>query len=222
MDKILVVEDDRDIQELLKNYFEDAGYHVDFANDGLDGYEQYKKGEYDLILLDIMMPKIDGYGFCELVRGESDIPIIIISALDSEQDQIKGYELKIDDYVSKPFSMPILLRKVASVLRRTKCDSASKNRVTYRDLTLIQDEYKVYVNGTSVELTTREFELLLELIIQQGKVLTRQALLNRIWRYDFFGDERIIDTHIKNIRKKIDRDYIETVRGAGYRVDKWN
>lgn len=222
MDRILVVEDDYDIQELLKNYLEDAGYQVDFASNGLEGYEQYKKGAHNLILLDIMMPKIDGYGFCELVRNESDVPIIVLSALDSEQHQIKGYDLKIDDYVTKPFSMPILLRKVDSVLRRTKDNAISKNRLTYRDLTLIQDEYKVLVGGIPVELTTREFELLCELVVQQGKILTRQALLNRIWQYDFFGDERIIDTHIKNIRKKLDCDYIETVRGVGYRIDKSN
>lgn len=222
MDKILIVEDDHDIQELLKNYFEDAGYLVDFASNGLEGYEQYKKGEHDLILLDIMLPKIDGYGFCELVRSESDIPIIVISALDSEQHQIKGYELKIDDYVTKPFSMPILLNKINSVLRRTKNNNTSKNRTIYKDLILIQDEYKVFVSGVLIELTIREFELLWELVIHQGKVLTRQTLLNKIWRYDFFGDERIIDTHIKNIRKKIGRDYIKTVRGAGYRIDKWN
>lgn len=222
MHKILVIEDDYDIQEMLSNFLGDAGYQIDSAYDGIQGYEYFAKNKYDLILLDIMLPKIDGFGVCELIRKESNVPLIMITALDSEDSQIKGFDLQADDYITKPFSIPILLRKIAAILRRSKLSKEQPNEIIFKDLILKVDEYKTFVAGTQVDLTPREFEVLHEFLIHQGKVLTRQMLLNSLWKYDFYGDERIVDTHIKNVRKKLDREYIETIRGVGYRIDKEN
>jgi two-component system response regulator VanR len=222
MHKILVIEDDYDIQEMLRNFLLDAGYQIDSAYDGIQGYEYFSKNKYNLILLDIMLPKIDGFGVCELIRKESNVPLIMITALDGEDSQIKGFDLQVDDYITKPFSIPILLRKIAAILRRSKSSEEQPNEIKFKDLILKVDEYKTFVAGTQVDLTPREFEVLQEFLLHQGKVLTRQMLLNSLWKYDFYGDERIVDTHIKNVRKKLDREYIETIRGVGYRIDKEN
>jgi len=221
MKHILVVEDEPDLQELLGAYLWDAGYAVGIACDGIEALDLYREQAWNLVLLDIMLPKIDGYGVCELIRQQSDVPIIMVTALESEEHQLKGFDLQIDDYVTKPFSMPVLLRKIAVILRRTAVGDKSQNRrLAYKDLLLDLDAYIVTVTGQPIELTNREFELLKELLLNQGRVLTRSMLLGKLWNYDFLGDERIVDTHIKNVRKKLDRDYIETVRGVGYRVAK--
>lgn len=219
MKRILVIEDEPDIQEMLCAYLRDAGYSVSAASDGIQAMDCFHRESWDLILLDLMLPKIDGYGVCELIRRESDVPVIMVTALDTEDNQIRGFDLQIDDYVTKPFSMPILLRKIAAVLRRTGSDAESRQLI-YRDIVMDLDAYRVTVDGALLDLTTREFELLKELLQNQGRVLTRSVLLGQLWNYDFIGDERIVDSHIKNLRKKLNRDYIETVRGVGYRVEK--
>jgi two-component system, OmpR family, response regulator VanR len=219
MKRILVIEDEPDIQEMLCAYLRDAGYSVFAASDGIQAMDCFHRESWDLILLDLMLPKIDGYGVCELIRRESDVPVIMVTALDTEENQIRGFDLQIDDYVTKPFSMPILLRKIAAVLRRTGSDAESR-QLFYRDIVMDLDAYRVTVDGALLDLTTREFELLKELLQNQGRVLTRSVLLGQLWNYDFIGDERIVDSHIKNLRKKLNRDYIETVRGVGYRVEK--
>lgn len=219
MKRILVIEDEPDIQEMLCAYLRDAGYSVSAASDGIQAMDCFHRESWDLILLDLMLPKIDGYGVCELIRRESDVPVIMVTALDTEENQIRGFDLQIDDYVIKPFSMPILLRKIAAVLRRTGSDAESRQLI-YRDIVMDLDAYRVTVDGALLDLTTREFELLKELLQNQGRVLTRSVLLGQLWNYDFIGDERIVDSHIKNLRKKLNRDYIETVRGVGYRVEK--
>ena len=219
MKRILVIEDEPDIQEMLCAYLRDAGYSVSAASDGIQAMDCFHRESWDLILLDLMLPKIDGYGVCELIRRESDVPVIMVTALDTEENQIRGFDLQIDDYVTTPFSMPILLRKIAAVLRRTGSDAESRQLI-YRDIVMDLDAYRVTVDGALLDLTTREFELLKELLQNQGRVLTRSVLLGQLWNYDFIGDERIVDSHIKNLRKKLNRDYIETVRGVGYRVEK--
>lgn len=219
MKRILVIEDEPDIQEMLCAYLRDAGYSVSAASDGIQAMDCFHRESWDLILLDLMLPKIDGYGVCELIRRESDVPVIMVTALDTEENQIRGFDLQIDDYVTKPFSMPILLRKIAAVLRRTGSDAESRQLI-YRDIVMDLDAYRVTVDGALLDLTTREFELLKELLQNQGRVLTRSVLLGQLWNYDFIGDERIVGSHIKNLRKKLNRDYIETVRGVGYRVEK--
>ena len=219
MVQLLIVEDEADIQELLQNYLETLGCTIYLADDGEQALEIFHQHALDLILLDVMLPKLDGYETCRLIRERSDVPIIMLTALDSEYHQLKGFDLQIDDYITKPFSMPILLRKVEAVLRRT-CKMQTTQSIQYKNITLDLDGYRVYMDHQGIDLTRREFDLLKVLLENQGKVLTRQRLLNRIWGYDFYGDERIVDTHIKNIRKKLNTDIIETIRGVGYRIDK--
>ena len=221
MSKILIVEDDLSIQALLHDFIQEAGYSVVLAADGVEALAKYSEQSFDLILLDIMLPKIDGFGVCEVIRQKSDVPIIMLTALDDEGNQLKGLDLQADDYITKPFSMPVLLRKIAAVLRRSSKQNDIPQTMSYKDLTLDLEGYKVYTKEESIDLTPREFEILRELLIHKGRILTRQNLLQTLWKYEFFGEERIVDTHIKNLRKKLGAaDYIETIRGVGYRIDK--
>ena len=223
MQKILVVEGDLDIQELLKNFLQEAGYSIVLANDGVEALSIFSDVQFDLILLDIMLPKIDGFAVCELIRKQSQVPIIMLTALNGEEEQIRGLDMQVDDYITKPFSMPVLIRKIAAVLRRSTISQNQEHQtVAYKNLILDLDSYSALVNGESYELTQREFEILRELLLNQGRVLTRRILLERLWKYDFYGDERVVDTHIKNLRKKLGIDFIQTIRGVGYKIDKEN
>ena len=223
MQKILIVEDDIDIQELLRNFLQEVGYEISIANDGMEAISLFSTIHFDLILLDIMLPKIDGFTVCELIRKQSQIPIIMLTALSSEDEQIRGLDLQVDDYITKPFSMSILVRKIGAVLRRSSMIPEQEHqRITYKNLVLDLDSYTALVDGASFDLTQREFEVLRELLLNQGRVLTRQNLLNKLWKYDFYGDERVVDTHIKNLRKKLSIGFIQTIRGVGYKIDKEN
>lgn len=223
MPKLLIVEDDLDIQELLQNFLQDAGYETSIANDGVEAISLFSIQQFDLILLDIMLPKIDGFTVCELIRKQSQVPIIMLTALNGEEEQIRGLDLQVDDYITKPFSMPILIRKIAAVLRRsTQTQDDTHQLLTYRNLKLDLDNYTAMVDDNIYELTQREFEILRELLTHQNRVLTRQNLLDKLWQYDFYGDERVVDTHIKNLRKKLGIDFIQTIRGVGYKIDREN
>lgn len=223
MQKILIVEDDIDIQELLRNFIQEVGYEISIANDGMEAISLFSTIHFDLILLDIMLPKIDGFTVCELIRKQSQIPIIMLTALSSEDEQIRGLDLQVDDYITKPFSMPILVRKIGAVLRRSSMIPEQEHQtIAYKNLVLDMDSYTAVVDGASFDLTQREFEVLRELLLNQGRVLTRQNLLDKLWKYDFYGDERVVDTHIKNLRKKLGIDFIQTIRGVGYKIDKEN
>lgn len=221
MQNILVVEDDMDIQELLREFLKEAGYDVMTASDGIEAMDLFAKNKFDLILLDIMLPKIDGFGVCELIRKQSQVPIIMLTALGGEEEQIRGLDLQVDDYITKPFSVPILIRKIAAVLRRSgQTQDEGHKTIAYQNLLLDLDNYTAMVDGIAYELTQREFEVLRELLTHQGRIMTRQNLLDKLWRYDFYGDERVVDTHIKNLRKKLGIEFIQTVRGVGYKIDK--
>lgn len=223
LQKILVIEDDFDIQELLQNFLQEAGYEVASAKDGVEAISFFSNGQFDLILLDIMLPKIDGFTVCELIRRQSQIPIIMLTALNGEEEQIRGLDLQVDDYITKPFSMPVLVRKIAAVLRRSYQGQNDEHQIiSYQNLVFDLDSYTVKVDDDDYELTQREFEILRELLTHQGRVMTRQNLLDKLWRYDFYGDERVVDTHIKNLRKKLGIDFIQTIRGVGYKIDKEN
>ncbi len=221
MQKILIVEDDLDIQELLQNFLKEAGYGIVAAKDGMEALEMFTS-TFDLVLLDVMLPKIDGFSVCEFIRKKSNVPIIMLTALNGEEEQIKGLDLQVDDYITKPFSMPVLIRKIAAVLRRSQLQSSKHQVISYGNFTLDLDSYTAGMDGTVYNLTQREFEILRELLLHQGRVMTRQNLLDKLWKYDFYGDERVVDTHIKNLRKKLRIDFIQTVRGVGYKVDKEN
>lgn len=220
MQKILIVEDEWDIQELLHAYLRDAGYDVQTAGDGVEALARFQTDRFDLVLLDLMLPKIDGFGVCELIRRQSRVPIVMLTALDGEEQQLRGFGLEIDDYVTKPFSMPVLLEKIRAVLRRTGGEAEEERRVHYRELTLDPDSREASLAGRALELTPREFELLQTFVSHPGRVFSREVLLAKLWGYDFFGDDRVVDSHIKNLRHKLGADYIETVRGVGYRAAK--
>ena len=219
MKHILIVEDEPDIQELLCAYLRDAGYGTTAAGDGVAALELFQSRPFDLVLLDLMLPKIDGFGVCELIRRQSQVPILMLTALDGEEEQLRGFRLNIDDYVTKPFSMPVLLEKIRVILRRSG-GTVEDGPLRYRDLSLDLDAREVRLEGRPLELTAREFELLHTFLSAPGRVFTREMLLSKLWGYDFFGDERVVDSHIKNLRRKLGRDYIETVRGVGYRAAK--
>ena len=219
MKYILIVEDEPDIQELLCAYLQDAGYGTAAAGDGVAALELFQSRPFDLVLLDLMLPKIDGFGVCELIRRQSQVPILMLTALDGEEEQLRGFRLNIDDYVTKPFSMPVLLEKIRVILRRSG-GTVEDGPLRYRELSLDLDAREVRLEGRPLELTAREFELLHTFLSAPGRVFTREMLLSKLWGYDFFGDERVVDSHIKNLRRKLGRDYIETVRGVGYRAAK--
>ena len=185
MYRILIVEDDFDISELLQSWLTEAGYQTAEAEDGLKALEVFESGQFDLVLLDLMLPRLDGFGVCEWIRKRSDVPIVMLTALDGEDEQLRGYDLRIDDYVTKPFSMPVLLRKIGAILRR--CwgeDRPGANLLHYRDLTLDLDAYTAMRGDLMLELTNREFECLRELLQNQGRVMTYPLLVSRIWKHD--------------------------------------
>lgn len=219
MKKILIVEDEPDIQELLCAYLTEAGYYTVYASDGIEALTIFPKETFDLVLLDIMLPKINGFGVCEMIRKKSQVPIIMLTALDDERDQLHGFNLDIDDYVTKPFSMPVLLEKIRVILRRN-AGMGDDTRLFYKDLILDTDTREALLDGEHLELTAKEFDLLYTFLSSPGRVFTREALLSGLWGYDFYGDCRVVDSHIKNLRHKLNRDYIETVRGVGYRGAK--
>ena len=217
--RILVIEDEASIQNILRIFLEDAGYQVTLADDGMDGIAAFHKDSFDLVLLDIMMPRLDGYSVCEMIRNESSTPVILLTALDDEDNQMKGFNLLADDYITKPFSMPLVLKRMEAVLRRARSGEKSSVLV-YQNVQMDTENYKVFVEGKEVTLTAREFDILRLLMENQGRGFTREQLLDIIWNYDYLGDDKIINTHIKNIRKKLGVDCIETIRGVGYRIDK--
>lgn len=217
--KILIVEDEEAIQKILSEPLTYAGYKVTIASDGLEGIIQFHKQNFDIILLDIMLPKIDGYTVCEMIRQESQTPIILLTALDTEDAQIKGFDKLADDYITKPFSIKLVLKRVEALLRRTSSDTAS-DMIRYKEITLSETERKVTVSGKEIALTQLEFEILLLFLKNRGRVFTRDNLLNSVWGYDFVGDEKGVNFHIMNLRKKLNVDYIETVRGVGYKIAK--
>lgn len=221
--KILVIEDEISIQKVIRAFLEDAGYSVILAGDGEEGIEKFRRYNADLVLLDLMLPKLDGFAVCQILRRESQVPILMLTALDDDRSQMRGFDALADDYITKPFSMPLVLRRIQAVLRRTERGGQDDAAVIrYRDLILDADSFTVLLGGKNLDLTAREFEILKLLLENQGRVFTRDHLLNRIWGYDYFGDEKIVNTHIKNIRKKLGADYIETIRGVGYKIEKEN
>ena len=216
---ILVMEDDSNIQELIVEFLKAEGYDVDYANDGVEGIQMFKKKEYDLILLDVMMPNLDGFSVCKMIRKNSNVPIIFLTALDEETDQIKGFDLECDDYITKPFSFNLLIQRVKAVLRRGK-NNLSGDVLSFDKLKLDLNTYSLELDENHIELTLKEFNILKTLIEKYPQVITRESLLDSIWGYDYYGDTRIVDAHIKNIRKKINLPYIKTVKGIGYTLEK--
>lgn len=216
---ILVIEDDSNIQELIVEFLSAEGYSVESASDGIEGIQAFKKDEFDLVILDVMMPNLDGHAVCKMIRQSSNVPIIFLTALDQESDQVKGFELMCDDYITKPFSFTLLMKRVEAVLRRTSKQNES-NILTFEKLSLDLNTYQAFLENEVIELTLKEFNILKALIENYPHVVTRENLLDNVWGYDYYGDTRVVDAHIKNIRKKIGLPYIKTVKGIGYSLDK--
>ncbi|MDO4313332.1 MAG: response regulator transcription factor [Eubacteriales bacterium] len=219
--KILIIEDEEAIQKILSEPLTFAGYKVTTASDGLEGINAFHAQVFDLILLDIMLPKIDGYTVCEMIRQESQIPIIFLTALDTEDDQIKGFDKLADDYITKPFSIKLVLKRVEALLRRVASNQEDET-IRYKELSINEAERRVCVAGKEVSLTHLEFEILLLFMKNKGRVFSRDDLLNLAWGYDFVGDEKGVNFHIMNLRRKLNSPYIETVRGVGYKIAKEN
>lgn len=222
MYKLLVVDDEPKIREVIKEYAEFNGYDVTEAGDGMSAVGLCKLNDYDLIIMDIMMPKLDGFTACKEIKKFKDIPVIMLSARSEEYDKLFGFELGIDDYVIKPFSPKELMARVNVVLSRKNAATQSNTGVLkFNGLEINISARTVSVDGARIELTPKEYELLFYLIENKNIALSRDKLLSDIWGYDFFGDDRTIDTHIKNLRNNLGpyRDYIVTLRGVGYKFE---
>lgn len=217
MECILVIEDEREIAELLQVFLENAGYKVIVAYDGVAGLRAFQKEQVDLVLLDVLLPKADGYEVCKSIRRNSDIPVIMLTALADEDSQIKGYDLEVDEYVTKPFSISVLLKKIAAILkRRNKCEHEV---VKYKDIVINREEYSLSIGDKEIVLTNKEFDILYLFVSNPHRIITKDFLIDKIWKYEYRGDDAIIYTHIKNIRRKTGMDLIKTVRGVGYKLD---
>lgn len=219
--KILVVEDDNQIQELIVEFLSSQDYDVDVANDGVEGYEKFKENKYDLVILDVMMPRLDGNALCKMIRNlDKEVSIIFLTALGDEESEIKGFDLKADDYISKPFSFNILIKRVEAVLRRKQKEEKEDTILEFEGLKLDLQTFKSYIDNEEIELTLKEFNILKLMINSYPTVVSREKLIEKIWGYEYFGDTRVIDAHMKNIRKKIKKDYIKTIKGVGYVLEK--
>ena len=222
MYKILVVDDEPKIREVIREYAEFSGYEVTEAEDGMSAIGRCELTDYDLVIVDIMMPKLDGFSACKEIKKIKDIPVIMLSARGEEYDKLFGFELGIDDYIVKPFSPKELIARVNAVLSRVHSSSGTpQNTLKFGGLEINIPARVVTVDGKKVDLTPKEYELLFYLVENKNIALSRDKLLSDIWGYDFFGDDRTIDTHIKNLRNSLGpyRDYIVTLRGVGYKFE---
>lgn len=218
MFKILVVDDEVKIREVIRTYAEFEGHEVVEASDGIEAVEICKEEDFDVIVMDIMMPRLDGFSAYKEIKKFKDIPVLMLSARKEEYDKLFGFEIGIDDYVVKPFSPKELMARLNVIVKRSK--NVNKNRIlTYEGLQIDLDGRQVYVDKEPVDLTPKEYDLLVYMAENENIALTRDRLLNQVWGYDFYGDDRTVDTHIKMIRNSIDpyRKFIVTVRGVGYK-----
>ena len=223
--RVLVVDDEEKIRNVIKEYAEFEGYEIDEACDGMEAIAKCKDNNYDIIIMDIMMPKLDGFSSIKEIRKTKNIPVIMLSARSEEYDKLFGFEIGIDDYVVKPFSPKELMARINAAINRSK-SAAGQN--------VLQDKYvleglevdmlgrNVYVDGVKKDLTPKEYELLQYFIINKNIALSREKILNEVWGYDFFGEDRTVDTHVKMLRNNLGkyRDKIVTVRGMGYKFEE--
>lgn len=221
MPKILVVDDESRIRKLVKDFLVRDGYNVVEAGDGYEAIDIFfENNDIDLIITDIMMPKIDGWELVRQIREYSKVPIVMLTAKSEEQDELKGFELGIDEYISKPFSPKLLVARVSAILRRTQSEEDDKI-IEAGGIKVDIGAHDVIIDGQSVDLSYKEFELLVYFIENKGLALSREKILNSVWEYDYFGDARTIDTHVKKLRAKLgDKgDLIKTVWGLGYKFE---
>lgn len=220
MAKLLIVDDEENIREIIKKYALFEGYQIDEANDGMQAIQKANLTEFDLIIMDVMMPELDGFSASKEILKNHNVPIILLSARGEEYDKIHGFELGIDDYVVKPFSPKELMMRVNAVLKRTKIEK-SKDIFKYQGLEVNFTSRIVSIDKERIEMSPKEFELFFYLVRNKDIALTREQLINDVWGFDFYGDDRTLDTHIKLLRKRL-REYattIVTLRGVGYRFE---
>lgn len=221
--RILAVEDDERIRSAVKLALEDEGWTVDEAESGEAAIEIFQRSNPDVVLIDIMLPGIDGFELCRTLRRTSDVPVVMVTARNDTHDVVAGLEAGADDYLTKPFAPKELSARIRALLRRARPSAHGHARLSFGDLELIPDEGKVLREGEEVHLTKTEFRLLCELAESPGKVLSREALLDKVWGYDYFGDGRLVDVHVRRLRTKVEADpanprHVVTVRGLGYRL----
>ena len=218
---VLVVDDESRMRKLVKDFLTKKGYNVLEAQDGEVALQVFEENinKINIILLDVMMPKLDGWSVLRQIRQNSDVPIIMLTARGEEQDELFGFELGVDEYISKPFSPKILVARVESILNRTK--PKEKDIKEYGGIVIDSDGRTVKIDGKQIDLSLREYELLKYLVDNNGIALSRDKILNNVWNYDYYGDSRTIDSHIKKIRHKLGKKgkYIETIRGVGYKFE---
>lgn len=223
MSRILIVDDEIKIREVIKEYAEFDGHEVAQAQDGMEAISLVKANDYDLIILDIMMPKLDGYSTCKEIKKIKDIPIIMLSARSEEYDKLFGFELGVDDYIIKPFSPKELLARINAVIKRYKKSSESNEDVfKYEGLVINFTAREVIVDGEKVSMTPKEYDLLFYFAKNINVALSREKLLEAVWGFDFYGDDRTVDTHVKMLRNSLGkyRNLIVTLRGMGYKFEK--
>ena len=220
--KLLVVDDEARIRELIKKYATFEQYEVTEAENGMQAVELCRQQDFDLIIMDVMMPDLDGFSACREIRKTSSVPILMLSARGEEYDKLHGFELGIDDYVVKPFSPKELMMRVGAILKRSGAKSESREVVDIGDLRVDFTARRVTLEGKPLDLSPKEYDLLFYLVCNRGIALTREKLLSEIWGYDFFGDDRTLDTHIKLLRRQLGpyADRITTLRGVGYRFEQ--
>ena len=217
MAKILVVDDEIKIREIIKEYAEFEGYEVAQAEDGMQAVEMVKNQDFDIIIMDVMMPKLDGYSACKEIRKIKQIPVIMLSARGEEYDKLFGFEIGVDDYVVKPFSPKELMARIRAVLNRASASQRTEDVIRYEGL-----EINFKIDGEKVSMTPKEYDLLFYLVKNMNIALSREKLLEEVWGFDFYGDDRTVDTHIKMLRNSLGkyRNLIVTLRGMGYKFEK--
>lgn len=224
MQKILVVDDEDRIRDIISQYLEFEDFDFDEASDGLKAIDKVKNNQFDLVIMDIMMPNCDGISALREIRAFSQIPVILLTAKGEEYDKIFGFDLGADDYVVKPFSPKELMSRIKAVLKRTQKPSDDQNNIyTFKGLQVNPKSYEIKIDGQVITVTPKEFELLNFFINNKNVVITRDTILNKIWGYDFFGDSRTVDTHIKMLRSSLGeyRDLIKTIWGVGYKYEEY-
>lgn len=220
--KILVVDDESRMRKLVRDFLTKSGYFVMEASDGSEAMELfYEHRDIGLILLDVMMPKMDGWEVCKEIRLSSKVPIIMLTARGEERDELKGFELGVDEYISKPFSPRILVARVEAILRRSQ-NKEEDNILEFAGIHLDKNAHMVIIDGESIDLSYKEFELLTYFMENKGIALSREKILNNVWNYDYFGDARTIDTHVKKLRSKMGEkgNMIKTIWGLGYKLEQ--
>lgn len=222
MAKILAVDDEAKIRMIIKEYAEFEGHEVSEAGDGMEAVEMVKKEDFDIIIMDVMMPRLDGYSACKEIQKIKKIPVIMLSARGEEYDKLFGFEIGVDDYVVKPFSPKELMARIRAVLNRANASKNVEDVITYKGLEINFTAREVKIDGQKVSMTPKEYDLLFYLVKNMNIALSREKLLEEVWGFDFYGDDRTVDTHIKMLRNSLGeyRNLIVTLRGMGYKFEK--